>query len=157
MANLMKPEVLQLYKRILQLGRSWNSINPCNSDEERKYIKDEARIWFKRNKHITDIQEIKDHVQEGEARLEMGELFFPVQFSTLTNDCFLSSSSLQESSPPAHQPSAQHVHIETGKEVRHRSGKAEGAVSARLHQIFRQRLRSRQRLIVKFNVQIRSC
>jgi len=72
MANLMKPEVLRLYKRILRLGQSWCAINPSNTNEEREFIKQEARTRFHRNKHIDDQQQIKDHIQEAEARLEMG-------------------------------------------------------------------------------------
>jgi len=71
MANLMKPEVLRLYKRIMRLSQTWNSINPSNTGEERRFIKDEARTWFQRNKQVDNIQQIKDHIQEAEARLEM--------------------------------------------------------------------------------------
>ena len=78
MANLMKPEVLRLYKRIMRLSQTWNSINPSNTGEERRFIKDEARTWFQRNKQVDNIQQIKDHIQEAEARLEMGMKIYDI-------------------------------------------------------------------------------
>lgn len=72
----LRREVLDLYKRILRVGRTWNAANPENTKEERSYILNEARYWFSRNKDATDLQAIKDHLQEGEARLEMGKLFY---------------------------------------------------------------------------------
>lgn len=72
MANPMKPEVLRLYKRIMRLSQSWRAISPSNNDEEREYIRQEARTWFQRNKHVENVHQIKDHIQEAEARLEMG-------------------------------------------------------------------------------------
>lgn len=68
----MKREVLSLYKRILQLSRSWNAINPSNTQEERKYIQEEAKTWFRRNRNVSDTQSIIDYVKEGEARIGMG-------------------------------------------------------------------------------------
>lgn len=74
MANYssLRKQALHLYRRILRVGRSWNSNNPENTKEERRYILDETKHWFTVNKTVKDEQAMKDHLQEGEARLEMG-------------------------------------------------------------------------------------
>lgn len=70
--NPLRKEVLSLYKRILKFGRSWVASNPSISSQEKDYILSEARFWFRRNGWISDTQLIKEHLQEAEARLEMG-------------------------------------------------------------------------------------
>ncbi|KAI9561958.1 hypothetical protein GHT06_012921 [Daphnia sinensis] len=67
----LKRQTLSLYKKILQVGRSWNATNPNNTQEERKYILNETKHWFLVNRNVHDPQAIKDHLQEAEARLEM--------------------------------------------------------------------------------------
>lgn len=67
----LRNEVLSLFKRILRTGRTWKSTNASKTEEERSYIVNEARYWFKKHKNLTG-SVIKDHLQEGEARLEMG-------------------------------------------------------------------------------------
>lgn len=69
---LLRRQALNLYKKILRVGRSWNAIKPENSHEERRYILTETRHWFRVNYLVEEPQAIKDHLQEGEARLEMG-------------------------------------------------------------------------------------
>lgn len=71
-SSSLRREVLNLYKKILKIGRSWNAVNPELTKEERRYILNETRNRFLINSTVTDPQAIKDHVMEGEARLEMG-------------------------------------------------------------------------------------
>lgn len=86
MANLpSKIQVLGLYRRILRLSRTWNSVNPLNTEEERKYIQNEARYWFRRNSSVSDPKAISDHLIEGEARLEMGKIQLPRKICTSTD------------------------------------------------------------------------
>lgn len=66
-------QVLSLYKRISRLARTWNAANPANTNEERNYIQTEARFWFRRNSSVSDPQAVRDHIQEAEARVEMGK------------------------------------------------------------------------------------
>lgn len=70
--SILRRETLNLYKKILRIGRSWNAVNPNNTQDERNYILNETRHWFLSNKSVKNTQAIKDHLQEGEARLEMG-------------------------------------------------------------------------------------
>ena len=70
----LRKEVLNLYKRILRIGRTWNATNSGNTKEERKYIFNETRHWFMVNRNVKEPQAIRDHLQEGEARLEMGNI-----------------------------------------------------------------------------------
>lgn len=75
MANIsLRREVLNLYKKILKIGRSWNAINPENTKDERRYILNETRNRFLLNSTVKDVQSIRDHIMEGEARLEMGRI-----------------------------------------------------------------------------------
>jgi len=71
-AALVRRQVLGLYKKIHRLSRTWNAIHSDDTPDQRNYIKEEARYWFRRNKMVSDPQAIQDHIREGEARLEMG-------------------------------------------------------------------------------------
>jgi Complex 1 protein (LYR family) len=73
MAGSLRKEVFVLYKRILRLGTTWKAADPNRTSEERKYIIEEAKFWFRKNSHIADMQAIQDHIREGEARYEMGQ------------------------------------------------------------------------------------
>ena len=77
-SNSLRRETLNLYKKILRIGRSWNATNSNNTQDERNYILKETRHWFLVNKNVTNTQAIKDHLQEGEARLEMGNTSKPL-------------------------------------------------------------------------------
>ncbi|XP_070580701.1 LYR motif containing protein 1-like [Ptychodera flava] len=70
---MARKEVLRLYRRILQTARTWESASgvKSDSDSERKYIKDEARTLFKRNKEVTDPEEIQLCIKEANVRLEL--------------------------------------------------------------------------------------
>lgn len=92
--NSLRSEVLSLYKRVLRFGRIWTASNPSATTEEKEYIIYEARYWFRRNRTISDPRIIKDHIQEAEARLEMGKMFSPPG-KALSN--FSHSSTLQKS------------------------------------------------------------
>ncbi|XP_060601934.1 LYR motif-containing protein 1-like [Ruditapes philippinarum] len=69
----LRNEVLSLYRKLIRLSYKWESSlgNPGSDGKERIYIRDEARRLFKRNKSITDVEEIKQHLKEGQTRLEL--------------------------------------------------------------------------------------
>ncbi|CAF0951037.1 unnamed protein product [Adineta steineri] len=70
--NLTRFRVLQLYKRIIKLSHSWQSINhPLKTSEEQLYIRNEARELFRKNQHVNNLNEIEEHIREGEARIEL--------------------------------------------------------------------------------------
>lgn len=71
-SSSLRRETLNLYKKILRIGRTWNATNPIKTQDERNYILNETRHWFLANKNVQNAQAITDHLQEGEARLEMG-------------------------------------------------------------------------------------
>ncbi|XP_048575347.1 LYR motif-containing protein 1-like [Nematostella vectensis] len=66
-------DVLNLYKRILTLSKTWQPLSSSSAQvvQERKYIKDEARNLFKKNKNISDVSEIDQCIKEAESRIEM--------------------------------------------------------------------------------------
>lgn len=51
---LLKQEVLTLYRRIQRLSRTWKAAIPAETNEERVYIRNEARQLFRQNKHVSD-------------------------------------------------------------------------------------------------------
>ncbi|KAG7170069.1 LYR motif-containing protein 1-like [Homarus americanus] len=71
MASSNRGQVLSLYRRILRVGWSWKAQNPSETKTERDYIINETQQLFRANKNITNMKNIKEHVAEGEARLEM--------------------------------------------------------------------------------------
>ncbi|KAI8479175.1 PREDICTED: LYR motif-containing protein 1-like [Branchiostoma belcheri] len=72
MASL-RTEVLSIYRTILRTARTWKSLsgNQQETQEEAKYIREEARALFKKNKHLTDKEEIRLCIREAETRLEL--------------------------------------------------------------------------------------
>jgi hypothetical protein len=51
--NLIRLRVLQLYKRIIKLSRTWQaSDHPGKTPEEQIYIRNEARELFRKNQHV---------------------------------------------------------------------------------------------------------
>ena len=54
---LLKQEVLTLYRRIQRLSRTWKAAIPAETNEERVYIRNEARQLFIQNKHVSDDRE----------------------------------------------------------------------------------------------------
>ncbi|XP_062507526.1 LYR motif containing protein 1-like [Corticium candelabrum] len=68
-----KLAVLRLYRRILTTARQWTAASGLDSDtkEERAYIRNEARSFFRKNSKITDDKEIETCIKEAETRLEM--------------------------------------------------------------------------------------
>jgi len=69
----LRREVLQLYGRILRLGHSWEAMEPSKTRVEREYIREEVMELFRRNKGLTNEQDIRQCLLEGEARLSMAE------------------------------------------------------------------------------------
>lgn len=58
-----RPTVLALYKRILRTGMTWPG-----PEEEREYIRDEARNLFRKNMNLTDPERIEEKIFEGQSR-----------------------------------------------------------------------------------------
>ncbi|XP_064644393.1 LYR motif-containing protein 1-like [Lineus longissimus] len=69
----LRSHVLSTYRKVLREATRWQAASGSTTDtwKEREYIKDEARRLFKRNKELTDEDEIKQHVKEANSRLEM--------------------------------------------------------------------------------------
>uniref|UniRef100_A0A671RBW7 Complex 1 LYR protein domain-containing protein n=2 Tax=Sinocyclocheilus anshuiensis TaxID=1608454 RepID=A0A671RBW7_9TELE len=72
--QMSRSDVLSLYRRVLRIARSWTaqSALPHDTDNERKYIAQEARTLFRQNQQITDPESIKRCTEECEARIEIG-------------------------------------------------------------------------------------
>ncbi|KAM3181777.1 hypothetical protein ACTXT7_013700 [Hymenolepis weldensis] len=68
-----KARVLDLYKRLIRLSKTWTSASgdAAQSAKESEYIKLEARTLFRNNAHLTDPKVIEAHILEGESRLEL--------------------------------------------------------------------------------------
>ncbi|KAK7113708.1 LYR motif-containing protein 1-like [Littorina saxatilis] len=66
-------KVLSLYCNIFRMARNWRSPTgqPKETEEEKKYIIAEARKLFRKNKNVTEEQEIREHVRECETRIEL--------------------------------------------------------------------------------------
>ena len=103
MTSTLKKEVFVLYKRILRLGTTWKAVDPNRTSEERKYIIEEAKFWFRKNSRLADLQTIQDHIKEGEARFEMGEYLFLYLWRVARVNFFFSFT-LQESISQTSQP-----------------------------------------------------
>lgn len=51
--TLIRIRVLELYKRIIKLSQTWQAIDhPAKTEEERLYIRNEARELFRKNQHV---------------------------------------------------------------------------------------------------------
>ena len=69
----MRGEVLRLYSRIFRVARGWRAQDRNETKVEQNYMKEEARMLFRKNKSLTDEDQIKLHIIEAEARLTMAE------------------------------------------------------------------------------------
>lgn len=52
---MLRLKVLQLYRRIIRVGRDWQALDPSNTIKEREYIQGEARSQFRENKDVSSI------------------------------------------------------------------------------------------------------
>lgn len=50
---MFRNEVLSLYRRIFRLARQWQATIAADTEEERQYIRDEARKLFHKNKKVS--------------------------------------------------------------------------------------------------------
>ena len=73
MELFLKRQALSLYKKVLKLAKSWQSLDPVDTAKEREYIKQEARYWFKLNQNLTDQEEIQAKLKEGQNRIEIAK------------------------------------------------------------------------------------
>ena len=71
--SLLRAEVLSLYRRILRLSMKWEAVDPIQTKVERNYLREEAQTLFRKNKQLTNSEEIRRCILEGEARMSMAE------------------------------------------------------------------------------------
>jgi hypothetical protein len=62
--------VLHLYKKILTIARTWEGLDIDRMQEERQYIRDEARSLFKKNKDLQTEAEVVAAITEAKSRLD---------------------------------------------------------------------------------------
>ncbi|XP_793593.4 LYR motif-containing protein 1 isoform X1 [Strongylocentrotus purpuratus] len=69
----LRSQSLSLYKSLLRTALKWEASSGVLGDtkSEREYIKTETKELFRKNKQLTDVEEIKLCIQEGESRLTM--------------------------------------------------------------------------------------
>nr|KAF6355396.1 LYR motif containing 1 [Myotis myotis] len=74
MTTATRQEVLGLYRRIFRLARQWQAASGRVEDtaREKQYIRHEARTLFRKNKNLTDTDQIKQCIDECTARIEIG-------------------------------------------------------------------------------------
>ena len=70
-ANSLRRRVLSSYKLLLRLGNAWTSLEPVDTTEERRYIIEETKSQFRKNKTVVEESEINELLREVEARVEM--------------------------------------------------------------------------------------
>ncbi|XP_014391329.1 PREDICTED: LYR motif-containing protein 1 isoform X1 [Myotis brandtii] len=105
MTTATRQEVLGLYRRIFRLARQWQAASGRVEDtaREKQYIRHEARTLFRKNKNLTDTDQIKQCIDECTARIEIGLHYQipyprPVSVTRLTRGDHLSKNS--DSGPP---------------------------------------------------------
>ncbi|XP_013788891.1 LYR motif-containing protein 1-like isoform X2 [Limulus polyphemus] len=71
--SALRREVLSLYKNILRTGKNWEAASgkPQHTESERKYIINEAKELFRKNKNLKNEEEIKSRLMEADSRLQM--------------------------------------------------------------------------------------
>ncbi|XP_060079628.1 LYR motif-containing protein 1-like [Ylistrum balloti] len=69
----LRTEVLAAYKRALRLAYGWGKYASQPEDVlmEKKYILNEAKQLFRKNRNISDEETIRNHIKEAETRIEM--------------------------------------------------------------------------------------
>ncbi|XP_020779964.2 LYR motif containing protein 1 isoform X1 [Boleophthalmus pectinirostris] len=74
MTSSTRNTVLSLYKRIFRIARVWKSQSgvASDTDTEKKYILQEARMLFRKNQQLSDPKLINRSIEECEARIEIG-------------------------------------------------------------------------------------
>ncbi|CAI4227891.1 unnamed protein product [Auanema sp. JU1783] len=68
-----RQKVIQLYKQVLKLGKTWKAQDPTKTSAEREHILSEAREKFRANKNINDNVEIGKLVVKCEQRIVQAE------------------------------------------------------------------------------------
>lgn len=67
----LRREVLGLYKNILRVASRWEAQEGIETKVERNYIREEARLLFRRNAGLQGEEVIRERLKEGETRLTM--------------------------------------------------------------------------------------
>ncbi|XP_030068297.1 LYR motif-containing protein 1 isoform X2 [Microcaecilia unicolor] len=73
MSAATRQEVLSLYRKIFRIANKWQSLSGQREDvlKEKQYIVNEARTLFQKNKNLTDLELIKQCMEECEARIDI--------------------------------------------------------------------------------------
>ena len=84
-----RQQVLQLYRDILRLAKTWEAKVPSETVKEKDFIRSEARTMFRANKDISDAEELDKKLDEAKTRLEIAKHYRipyprPVYFATGT-------------------------------------------------------------------------
>ncbi|KAL8593202.1 hypothetical protein ACOMHN_009857 [Nucella lapillus] len=81
-----REKVLSLYRQLFRLARHWQSSSSEATDmqEERTYIREEARRLFRKNKQVTNKEEIEEHIRECETRIELAH-HYGIPYPRLVN------------------------------------------------------------------------
>ncbi|XP_072168077.1 LYR motif containing protein 1-like [Diadema setosum] len=68
-----KLQVFSLYRKLLRAAQTWEASTGKRADtkEEREYIEKETKNLFRKNQQLTDPEEIRLCLKEGETRLEI--------------------------------------------------------------------------------------
>jgi len=65
-----RSQVIELYKNILRLAKTWEAKVPSETAREQEFIRSEARYLFRLNKDINEA-EVEKKLEEGRTRLEI--------------------------------------------------------------------------------------
>ena len=71
MSLALRHEVLRVYRQILRAAADWSSATQQQTQAEQEYIKTETKTQFRKNKHLTDNEQIKERISEAKLRLEL--------------------------------------------------------------------------------------
>ncbi|KAK3090952.1 hypothetical protein FSP39_016019 [Pinctada imbricata] len=82
----LRQEALSVYRRAFRLARTWQSVGGDQEEtlKEREYIKEETRRLFRKNKNITNEEEIKEHMREANTRIEMA-IHYQIPYPRIVN------------------------------------------------------------------------
>ncbi|KAK3781500.1 hypothetical protein RRG08_054840 [Elysia crispata] len=75
MATSQRVQVLSLYRQVLRLSRSWIAVSKISDEtnQERAYIRDEARKLFREHKYEKSEARINECLREAETRLGLAQ------------------------------------------------------------------------------------
>jgi hypothetical protein len=66
-----RKHVLELYRKLLKCGKTWQAGNPAETNIEREYIQTNVKNLFRQYQTIQEEEHIRELIEEGERRMEM--------------------------------------------------------------------------------------